>query len=118
MKLLANENFPTGSVSMLRSLGYDVSSIGEDNPSISDESVMQFAISEKRTIVTFDRDYGELIFKQGYRPPEGVIYLRIEPLYPDYPAEIVHRLIQSQNYRLMGALTVVDENKVRQKRYL
>lgn len=37
MKLLANENFPKASVLLLRKLNYDVKSIGEDNPSVSDK---------------------------------------------------------------------------------
>jgi len=61
MKLLANENFPLKSILYLRSKGFDISSIGTDNPSIMDNVVMKIAIDEKRTILTFDRDYGELI---------------------------------------------------------
>jgi len=77
MKLLANENFPLDSVKLLRKLVYDIISIGEDRPSISDFEVMKIAIDEKRLILTFDRDYGELIFKHNLKPNEGVIYLRL-----------------------------------------
>jgi hypothetical protein len=34
MKLLANENFPYASIFYLREKGFDVSSIGIENPSI------------------------------------------------------------------------------------
>jgi len=77
MKLLANENIPTHSILYLRSKGFDISSIGMDDPSIKDDEVMQIAIREKRTIITFDRDYGALIFQHNYRPEQGVIYLRL-----------------------------------------
>lgn len=117
MKLLANENFPEASVALLRNLGYDVYSIGELDPSISDIIVMQIAISQNRTIITFDRDYGELIFKHGHRPEKGVIYLRIEPLYPLYPAEIIHQLLQIDGFQTTNTLTVVAESKVRQRKY-
>ena len=76
MKLLANENFPKASVLLLWNLGYNITSIGEDNPSISDQSVMEIAINEERIILTFDRDYGELIYKHNYKPPQEVFYLR------------------------------------------
>ncbi len=76
-------------------MGYDVYSIGLDNPSISDEAVMGIAIAQQRTILTFDRDYGELIFRKGYRPNAGVIYLRVEPIYTKYPAEVVRELPES-----------------------
>lgn len=117
MKLLANENFPAASVALLRRLGYEVTSIGEDNPSIADEEVMEIAIAQGSTILTFDRDYGELIFKHGYQPPGGVIYFRTDPLYPEYPAEIAHQLIRSSDFEFAGTLTVVNEGKIRQRKY-
>ncbi len=118
MKLLANENFPAPSVAILRSIGYDVASIGEDDPSISDEAVMKIAIAQDRTILTFDRDYGVLIFKHGFRPPKGVIYLRTDPYNPTFPAEIAHQLISASGLELAGTLTVVSEDKVRERRFL
>lgn len=66
MKFLANENFPLDSVIYLREQGFDVSAIGEDNPSITDPQVLEIAQREQRTILTFDRDYGELIFKYAF----------------------------------------------------
>ena len=68
MKLLANENFPRTSVLLLRELNYDVTSIGEDNSGISDKAVMKIAENEQRIILTFDRDYGELIYRHNFNP--------------------------------------------------
>ena len=65
-KLLANENFPLDSVKFLRQLGYDVCAIGENNKSITDKDVMALAHKELRLILTFDQDYGELIFKLNF----------------------------------------------------
>jgi predicted nuclease of predicted toxin-antitoxin system len=62
MKLLAKENIPLTSVKKLDQEGIDVKAIGIDNPSISDEEVIQVANQENRTIVTFDSDYSELIY--------------------------------------------------------
>jgi predicted nuclease of predicted toxin-antitoxin system len=75
MKLLANENFPLLSVKILENSGFDIKSIGQDYSGIFDSEVMEIAIKERRTILTFEHDYGELIFKKGYRPLNGVIYL-------------------------------------------
>ncbi|MEQ8472314.1 MAG: DUF5615 family PIN-like protein [Marinoscillum sp.] len=65
MKFLANENVPITSVNYLKSMGFDITSIGVDDPGISDEHVMTLAIEQDRTIITYDSDYGELIFKHG-----------------------------------------------------
>ncbi|MEO8416089.1 MAG: DUF5615 family PIN-like protein [Ginsengibacter sp.] len=45
MKILANENFPYASINYLRSKGFDILSIGMDNPSIKDSEIMSIAIN-------------------------------------------------------------------------
>ena len=117
MKFLANENFPLKSILYLRSRGFDVSSIGTDNPSIQDSAVMNTAINENRTILTFDRDYGELIFKHNYRPQKGVIYLRLDTYEPDEPGRLIEELIHRNEFDLDNALTVLDKGGIRQRKY-
>jgi predicted nuclease of predicted toxin-antitoxin system len=117
MKLLANENFPYRSIHYLKGKGYDVLSIGMDNPSITDSEVMSIAITEERTILTFDRDYGELIFKHNYKPEKGVIYLRFDEFEPQQPGLIIEEIITNKEIDLSRALTVVDKNGIRQRKY-
>ena len=117
MKFLANENFPLKSILYLRAREFDIASIGIDNPSVRDEEVMSIATKEERTILTFDRDYGELIFKQDYKPPKGVIYLRIREYTPEYPGKLIEELANNQNLAFDNALTVVDPKGVRQRKY-
>jgi predicted nuclease of predicted toxin-antitoxin system len=94
MRLLANENFPFTSVKILEKAGYDIVYVGLDFKGILDREVIDKAIKEKRTIITFDRDYGELIFKEGYRPKSGVIYLRWGNFKPDEPGEFLLNYLQ------------------------
>ena len=117
MKFLANENFPSASVWVLRKAGYDVASVGETYASISDQEVMQIAITEKRIILTFDRDYGELIFKQGYKPVAGVIYLRLFDYTPEEPAQYLINIF-NQHLIFEFFFTVIDESSIRQRRIL
>jgi predicted nuclease of predicted toxin-antitoxin system len=117
MKLLANENFPKSSVTILENGGFDIKAIGQDFGGILDSEVMEIAISEQRTILTFDRDYGELIFKKGYRPSGGVIYLRWDNFSPVEPGEFLLKLLKSGNIHFEGMLTVINENTIRQRKY-
>ena len=117
MKLLGNENFPLKSILYLRSKGFDIISIGADNPGIQDNAVMNIAISEERTILTFDRDYGELIFKHNYKPEKGVIYLRLDEYRPDEPGMLIEELIGRTDLIFENALTVFDKNGIRQRKY-
>ena len=61
MRFLANENFPLQSLRILRQADQKVASVTEDSPGIEDAEVLARAADEQRVILTFDRDYGELI---------------------------------------------------------
>jgi len=117
MKLLANENFPMDSVKHLINGGFDIKAIGTHNPSISDNEVMEIAIKEARTILTFDRDYGELIFKHNYRPEMGVIYLRLDVYESNEPGKIIEELIKDAKFDFQKKLTVITMESVRQRGY-
>ncbi|MDO8548528.1 MAG: DUF5615 family PIN-like protein [Ignavibacteria bacterium] len=117
MKLLANENFPLVSVNVLKELGYDTKAIGVDDKSISDKQVIELASRENRLILTFDKDYGELIFRYSYKPPAGIIFLRLNKYTPDEPAKIVHKLLSDRLLKTKKNLTVYDGKTIRQRKY-
>ncbi len=117
MKLLANENIPIASVRYLQNKGYNIRAIGVDNPSVKDNEVMTMAIAENRIILTFDRDYGELIFKHNHRPEAGVIYLRLNEYGSDEPGKIIDRLLSDSDFETTRKLTVVSEESIRQRSY-
>ncbi|MEK6748584.1 MAG: DUF5615 family PIN-like protein [Pseudomonadota bacterium] len=92
VKILVNENFPAPSVTLLRVAGYDVVSITEACPGIDDGEVLLRATRELRWLVTFDRDYGELVFVRGHPTPPAVILLRVHSYGPSDPAQWVMQL--------------------------
>ena len=63
MKFLANENVPTVSVAMLRKTGHDVLHVAEECPGERDTDILELARRQKRIVITFDRDYGDLVFR-------------------------------------------------------
>ena len=115
-KLLANENFPAPAIKKLRGAGIDVVAVAETMPAASDASVLAFARSEGRWIVTFDRDYGELVFKENLPPPPAILYLRQEPYPPEHAADIVLAML-SEPLQADGFLVVLSERSVRRKRF-
>ena len=117
MKLLANENFPLKSFKILLKKNYDIKHIGLDWPSITDEEVMQLAMKEDRVIITFDSDYGELVYKYGYKP-SGVIYLRWREFSPEFPADYLHEIFEAGQIRFIGLFTVIDDQQIRQRKII
>jgi predicted nuclease of predicted toxin-antitoxin system len=74
---LANENFPPLSIRLFRDQGYDVAAVAEGAGCLADPDVLALAVAEKRWIVTFNRNYGELIFARGLPAPSAVVLFRM-----------------------------------------
>ncbi|MCY7393149.1 MAG: DUF5615 family PIN-like protein [Leptolyngbyaceae cyanobacterium CAN_BIN12] len=115
MRFLANENFPLPSARLLRQAGYDLASVTEDSPGIEDSEVLTRAADEQRVILTFDRDYGELIYRLRLPSPMGVIYLRFRPHTPEESAVLLLNLLQTEGLQFEGQFTVIDRDRIRQR---
>ncbi len=76
---------------------------------------MARAADEQRVILTFDRDYGELIYRLRLRSPRGVIYLRFRPHTPEEPASILLNLLQTEGLQFEERFTVVERDQIRQR---
>jgi predicted nuclease of predicted toxin-antitoxin system len=116
-KFLANENMPLASIRYLQSKGWDIKSIVIECPGISDRAVMELAQQENRCILTFDRDYGELIFRHHFKPARGVIFLRISSFDPMESGYLLEQLLTSNQITLENSLTVLDGMGIRQRKY-
>ena len=68
MKFLADENFPFTSVKLLRISGWNIAYIAETNSGVKDIFILKKAVKENLIILTFDRDYGELILNSSPVP--------------------------------------------------
>ena len=98
-------------------MNYEVQYIAEKHYSISDVAVIQLTIREQRLILTFDRDFGTLIFKSNERPPAGVLYLRMHQFHPEEPGKWVHQLLKNNDLVFENRLTVFDGERLRQRIY-
>ena len=58
MKFLADENFPRPALEVLRKAGWDVFSVTETCPGISDDEVIALSADMQRVLLTF---------RQGFR---------------------------------------------------
>src|SRR5258708_5016399 len=78
MKFLLDANVEYRLAAYLTSLGHDVKTIARDYPvSLTDQSVLTLAVEEKRILITNDRDFGELIFRQHFTHC-GIIFFRLK----------------------------------------
>ena len=115
MDFLANENFPLLSVRLLREAGHRVVSITQEAPGSKDEDILRLSHAARLIILTFDRDYGELIYRHQALPPTGVVYFRFTPATPSEPAEILFNIIDRADLSVIGKFTIVERGRVRQR---
>ena len=114
MKWLADENFPLTSVRLLREAGLEIESIGESQPGLADQEVLEIAHSKDLALLTFDRDFGELIFKQQLECPPAVVYLRFVPTTPEEPAQVVLAMLDVLE-TVKGQFVVLDRDTLRKR---
>jgi hypothetical protein len=62
--------------------------------------------------VTFDKDFGELVFRQN-QVAHGVVLLRLHGLSPQEKAELFLKIAQEHKQELRHSFTVVTPTKIR-----
>ena len=112
MNLFADENVARGIVRWLRASGHDVLYAAEARPGAPDADWLTEAEQEKRIVLTSDKDFGELVFRDGLSS-HGIVLLRLNDVTA---AEAISRL-QSVwavvEVNPAGRFIVITEHKTR-----
>ncbi len=111
-KLLLDENIGYLAVLNLRESGYDIVSILEESPGITDQEVLQKAKSEKRIIVTLDGDFGALVYRDSNKHV-GVLFLRLEKESAENISMVITKVLARYGQKLEKKFTVATETRVR-----
>jgi predicted nuclease of predicted toxin-antitoxin system len=111
-KFLANENVPSEVVELARQAGHDMKWIAETSPGLDDNAVLAASLAEKRVLLTFDKDFGEMAFRQGKNASCGIILLRPKIRDPDYVTRFALAAL-AQGVEWHGHFSVAQEGKVR-----
>ncbi len=112
MNLLADESVDQQIVTRLRQDEHVVLYVAEMSPSVSDDVVLQQARSGNFSLVTADKDFGELVFRQRLLHT-GVILLRLAGLTPETKAQLVSVVLKERTGELVGAFSVISPGAVR-----
>lgn len=112
MRLVADESVDAPIVQKLRENGYEIFSIAEQSPGISDEQVLATAYEKKALLVTQDKDFGELVYRLG-KAHEGVVLVRLTGLTPYQKADLCLTAINQHKHELLGAFTVISKDFIK-----
>lgn len=97
MRFLADENFPASCVLALRNAGLDVAWVRTENPGDPDESVLNRARLEGRLILTFDKDFGDFVFRRTVPAGQGFLLFRLPLMAPDTLAEKIVAVVTARS---------------------
>jgi predicted nuclease of predicted toxin-antitoxin system len=112
MKFLADENIEHPIVEVVRSLGHDVTYIGEMARGVDDEWVLKLANQEQRVLITSDKDFGELVYLRS-QITVGILLLRFRVEKSSIKAALVSTFLQKAAAQLVDHFVVLNESGAR-----
>ena len=112
MKFVADESVDFQIVSRLREDGHEVIYIAETQSGVSDNTVLYQANVQQAVLLTSDKDFGDLVFRQ-HLVSSGILLLRIAGLPQERKAAIVAQAISKHGAAMPGAFTVLTPTAIR-----
>ena len=115
MKFVADESVDRSIIDRLRQDGHQVWYVAETAPAICDEAVLDAANREAALLVTADKDFGEMVFRQ-HRFSGGIVLIRLVGLSAARKAEVVAAAICRHQSELAEGFTVITPGICRTRR--
>ena len=111
MKVVADSCVPQFVARQLEVLQHDVIWIGDWEKDPGDLVILNFAHAQGRTVITLDKDYGELAVLEKI-PHSGIV--RLVDLSLQQQVEVCHQVLQRyENDLIGGAIVTVNNKRVR-----
>jgi len=112
VRFLADENVEQAVVQGLREAGHDVAYVAEVAAGASDAVVLRLAEQEARVLLTNDKDFGEMAYRQG-RAAAGILLLRFQTQDGGQKAEHLRDILPGIESLLARRFAVLTERSVR-----
>ena len=112
LKFLADESCDFGVIQALRENGHDVLAICEIAKRLEDSGVIDLSAREDRTLITEDKDFGQLVYAHG-RGSRGVILVRYPATARQGLFDDVVRLVDQREDELRCSFVVLQPGRVR-----
>lgn len=113
MRLLADESVERAIVERLRQEGYETLYVAELEPGIDDTVVLQQANDLGAVLLTADKDFGELVFRQHLIHTGVLLYRLVDMPSRASKADLIASVIRRHGARLQEAFTVVTPTQLR-----
>jgi predicted nuclease of predicted toxin-antitoxin system len=111
-----DENLGTRGEEVLRGRGWDVATVnGQQLSSVSDETLIEICRVEDRAVVSFDKDFADVLRFPPARY-RGIVVLRLpEPIRLPMILNALTRVADlAESRSVIGRLWIVSENRIRE----
>lgn len=115
MNFCADESVDAPIVERLRQDGYTVFSVAETMPGITDEAVLRLANQAQALLLTADKDFGEMVYRQQLHT-HGIILIRLAGLSMSQKTELVALFLREHLAELPRAFAVITPGLLRIRR--
>lgn len=112
MKFLADAHISRKMVRFVLDQSHDCTFAAYLPSALTDQEVLVIAVREQRIIVTYDKDFGELVFRDGLNVP-GVILIRIDNGTEDDRLEILKQHWSEVLQQVPGHFVTVTPERIR-----
>lgn len=116
MNFLADESVDRPIVERLRQDGHRIWYVAEMEPGITDDVVLALANREAALLLTADKDFGEMVFRQRLHA-HGIVLIRLAGLSPNRKAGLVASAINQHIAELPRAFAVIASGVFRIRRF-
>lgn len=112
MRLLADESVDFPIYLFLKEKGYSIEHVALIRKGMYDNKVLQLAFKKKCILITVDKDFGELAFRNK-QPSAGIILYRLSGMTNVQKAELIEEILRKRRKELNGNFTVLTKKQVR-----
>ncbi len=96
----------------LISENFIVLSVSSINPEMSDIEIIKLATDEDAIIITMDKDFGELVFKNHFLH-KGILLLRLEDAVAEEKLAAIQNILTDHQKKLKNNFSVYQNGKLR-----
>lgn len=111
-KFIVDECTGIAIVHFLRAQGYDVVGVSEAMPQASDFDILQRAIAEQRIVVTNDKDFGDMVYRDQRRHL-GILLLRLADDRTETKIRVIAAVLAHYAQHLANRFVVATEQNIR-----
>ena len=96
--------------------GFDTKAVRDINPKMKDREIIQYAVQEKRIIITLDKDFGELVYHLSMQH-SGILLLRLDDATGPDKLKVIKHLLTHYSNQIANSFCVYQNEKLRIRKF-